>query len=413
MPSYLEKQWNTYHAVVYIPKDVQPRFGKKKFCKSLETDSKSEADLLKLPYVAEWKALISAARQTKGPLNIESIKEEVRLLREEIRTKWVGYENDAIMELATNLREHPNPKHADELLSRVTGAWNSTHEYVEEWLDAQEYLPKTVGEARPVLKQFCDRFRFFETTTQKDLESWVEELCADLNVVTVKKKIGFVRGFWTYCVEKGHTKAPPPPAGLVKRPKKSKRATAAAMKAMRQPWTTQDYHRLLGACEANLMLTDLIKLAAHTGMRREEICAMKLSNVKPDRFVVEDAKTAAGWRDIPIHQDIKQLVARLVDTSTDGYLLSGLTMNKYGTRGAALGQQFSRLKTRLGYPKHTHVLHCFRKTLAFMMRDAGIPEHHAALIIGHDIDSQTYGLYGDDINFTTKVKIMETVSYRL
>lgn len=413
MAQYLEKQWNTYFAVVYVPKDVQARFGKKKFCKSLGTDSKSEADRLKLPYVAEWKALIAAARKTKGPLDTKAISEEVRLLRDEIRNNWTGYERDAVLELASNLQDHPDSDYADELLSRVVGDWNSTHDRVDEWLEAQDYLPKTEGEARPVLQQFCDKFRFFETTTPKDLEAWVAELSAELNVRTVKKKVGFVRSFWAYCVEKGYTKAPPPPAGLVKQPKKSKKATAEAMRAMRQPWTVQDYHRLLAACEDDTVLSDLIRLAAHTGMRREEICAMTVQNVTAEKFVVEDAKTAAGWRDIPIHSDIKQLVARLVSNSTDGYLISGLTVNKYGTRGSALGQRFSRLKTRLGYPKSTHVLHCFRKTLALMMRDAGVPEHQAALIIGHDIDTQTYGLYGRDIHFSTKVSIIEKVSYRL
>ena len=59
-------------------------------------------------------------------------------------------------------------------------------------------------------------------------------------------------------------------------------------------------------------------MAAHTGARIEELCSLKLEQVMDDRFKIEDAKTEAGWRIIPIHDDIKQLVARLKDESTDG-----------------------------------------------------------------------------------------------
>lgn len=412
MPRYLEKQFNTYHAVVYIPKDVQPYFRKTKFTQTLQTDSLSDAQVLKLPYIAEWKALIKAARNNRGPIGLDVIADEVRLLRDEIRTKWKGFEDDAIMELATNLREHPNQHYADELLARVEGDWTATDGFVEDWIGQADFQPKTADEARSNLKLFCDKFRFFETVGKDDLKDWVDKLSASLHVTTVKKKIGFVRGYWQFCVDSGHTKAPAPQAGVVKKPKRSKAVVAEEMRTKRKSWAVEDYHRLLAARPDDTLLNDLIRLGAHTGARREELCAMRLEQVKSDRFIVEDAKTEAGWREIPIHKDIKQLVARLVGESTDGYLLSGLSENKYCNRGSAIGHRFSRLKTKLGYSQN-YVFHCFRKTLTFMMRDAGVLENHAALIVGHDLDSMTYGVYGTDISFAKKVEIMESISYKM
>lgn len=411
MPKHLERQFNTWHAVVYIPKDVQPYFRKTKFAQTLQTDSLSEAEVLKLPYVAEWKALIKAARNNKGPINLQAISDQVRLLRDEIKTKWKGFEDYAIIELAEGLRDNPDQDYAEELLSRVQGEWTPTDEFIDDWIAQAEFQPKTADEARSNLKLFCDKFRFFETTGKDDLNGWVDELTESLSIPTVKKKIGHVRGYWQYCVDKKHTKAPAPSQGLVKAPKRSKSTVAQEMRSKRKPWTVEDYHRLLAARPDDIVLNDLIKLGAYTGMRREEICGMKLEQVKSDRFVVEDAKSAAGWREIPIHTDIKQLVARLVDESIDGYLLPDLTANKYGHRGSAIGHRFSRLKTTLGYSKN-FVFHCFRKTLTYMMRDAGIPESQAALIVGHDLDTITYGLYGNDISFAKKVEIMEVVSYK-
>jgi integrase len=410
MPRHLEKQFNTWHVVVYIPRDVQPYLSKTKFAQTLQTDSLSEAEVLKLPYLAEWKALIKAARNGNGPINRQSIADRVRLLREEVRTKWKGYENDAVEWLAENLEEHPNMQYAEELLARVQGEWTSTDQFLEEWIAQAEFQPKTGDEAKSNIKLFCAKFRFFETIGKDELHGWVEELRSVLSVPTVKKKIGYVRGYWQFCVDKKYISVPPPPQGLVKAPKRSKATTAEEMKSKRKSWTVDDYHKLLAANPEDIVLTDMIRIGAHTGMRREELCGMRLEQVKSDRFVVEDAKSAAGWRDIPIHADIAQLVARLVNQSTDGYLLSDLTQNKYGERGSAIGHRFSRLKTKLGYPKN-FVFHSFRKTLASMMRDAGIPESQAALIVGHDIDTMTYGLYGNDISFARKVEIMMAVSF--
>lgn len=413
MPKHLEKQWNTWHAVVYVPKDVQPYFGgKTRFSQTLQTDSLTEAEVKKLPLVAEWKELIKAARQARGPVNVEDIAARVRLLRDEIRRKWQGFEDDAMLELASNLRDHPDQDHADELLNRVTGDWNPTADYIEEWLEDAEYQPKTADEARTNVQQFCKTFHIFEKVTRKDLEGWVEGLLAERSIPTVKKKVGHVRAYWSYCHKKEHTKATPPPDGLVPKPRKNKATATAAMKRKRGYWTVEDYNKLIVAKPEDTQLVDLIRLGAHTGCRLEEICSMPLANVKDDRFIVQDAKTEAGWREIPIHSDIKQTVARLVDESTDGFLLSGLSStNKYTKRGAAIGKRFGRLRTALGYPD-TLVFHSFRKTLLYLMRDRGVPEPQAALIVGHEPNTVTYGLYGNDISFGTKVEIMESISYK-
>jgi integrase len=414
MPKHLEKQEESrnWHAVVYIPKDVQPYFGgKTRFYKSLGTDSLSEAEIKKLPIVGEWKELIKAARKARGPVKVEDIAAQVRLLRDEIRRKWQGHEGDAMLELATNLRDHPDQGHADELFARVTGEWNPTADYIKEWLEHAEYQPKTADEARTNVQQFCDEFSIFEKVTRKDLEGWVEGLLKERSIPTVKKKVGHVRAYWAYCHKKEYTKATPLPEGLVPKPRKNKATATAAAKRKRGYWTAEDYQKLIVAKPEDTQLVDLIKLGAHTGCRLEEICAMPLANVKEDRFIVQDAKTEAGWREIPIHSDIKQTVARLVDESTDGFLLSGLSSeNKYRKRGSAIGKRFGRLRTVLGYPD-TLVFHSFRKTLLVLMRDVGIPEHQAALIVGHEPNTITYGLYGNDISFRSKVEIMESISY--
>ena len=115
-----------------------------------------------------------------------------------------------------------------------------------------------------------------------------------------------------------------------------------------------------------------------------------------DKIEIVDAKTEAGWRTIPIHPHITQTVARLVDTTTDGYLLSGLTFNQYGDRSNAIGKRFGRLKSSLGYGKD-YVFHSLRKGFATQPENATIPVTVVARLMGHEIEGQTFGNYSDGL----------------
>ena len=151
----------------------------------------------------------------------------------------------------------------------------------------------------------------------------------------------------------------------------------------------------LGACEDDT-LRDLITLGAYTGCRIEELCSLKLTDVYNDKVEIVDAKTEAGWRTIPIHPHIAQTAARLVDSSTDGYLLSGLTFNQYGDRSNAIGKRFGRLKASLGYGSD-HVFHSLRKGFATQLENATIPVTVVARLMGHEIEGQTFGNYSDGL----------------
>ena len=82
-----------------------------------------------------------------------------------------------------------------------------------------------------------------------------------------------------------------------------------------------------------------------TGARIEELCALPVSKVYDDHFEIEDAKSAAGWRTVPIHSKLAATVARLREASTDGFLLSGLEPNKFGDRSAAMSKRFASTRS--------------------------------------------------------------------
>lgn len=158
------------------------------------------------------------------------------------------------------------------------------------------------------------------------------------------------------------------------------------------------------------MLHDLIRLGAHTGCRIEELCSLRLEDVSSVSISIKDPKTPAGIREIPIHKDIRKLVGGLQKTSTDGYLISGLTFNKYGNRSNAVGKRFGRLKKKLDFGP-SHVFHSFRNTLARKLEEAGIPENIAARIVGHEFSTMTYGLYSGGVSLEVKQEAINQIGY--
>ena len=117
-----------------------------------------------------------------------------------------------------------------------------------------------------------------------------------------------------------------------------------------------------------------------------------------------------GWRDVPIHRELAQTMARLIEGSKDGYVLSGLTVNKYGDRSNGIGKRFGRLKTELGFGKQL-VFHSIRKTVVTILENAGVPENIVADIVGHEKTTMTYGLYSGGVSLAVKHEALAKLAY--
>ena len=103
-------------------------------------------------------------------------------------------------------------------------------------------------------------------------------------------------------------------------------------------------------------------------------------------------------------------MARLVDQSEDGYVLSGLTADKYGARSNGLSSRFGKLKTSLGFDQR-HVFHSIRKTVVTILENAGAPENVVADIVGHEKTTMTYGLYSGGTSLAVKREVLEKLAY--
>ena len=424
MPSYLQKRVNRWYAVLEIPKSVRPYFGKPRFIQSLKTESLTLAKLRVMKVVAAWKNEIAAAKgepvdDEQWP-TIHYIRGRQRKIIPPasqfhmLRNAKTDEEREAILisieESADHIGGSSDPE-ARRYYAIAIGQLVTFTEHLDEWLSTSRATAKTQDMQRSDVKRFASEFQMVQDVARPEVRRWITKLMNDdgLAPKTVHRILSALRGYWRYLQSIDVAGEDHEPFSKLDVARQNERT---APRSARQPFKPEDVAKLLNAAidRDDDQLADLIRLGMWTGCRIEELCALKVEQVKDDYFSIGNAKTEAGWRDVPIHRELAQTMARLIEDSNDGYVLSGLTVNKYRVRSNGVGKRFGRLKTELGFGKQ-HVFHSIRKTVVTILENAGVPENVVADIVGHEKTTMTYGLYSGGLSLDVKRDALDKLAY--
>ncbi|MDF2496113.1 DUF6538 domain-containing protein [Sphingomonas sp.] len=184
-------------------------------------------------------------------------------------------------------------------------------------------------------------------------------------------------------------------------------------------WKDDELRLLLSPPPKRSDLTEVMIVAMYTGMRLNEIASLTWGRVLSSDeggfttpyFLVEDAKTLAGNRMIPVHADLGWLLRR--DRGSDDERLWP-TFNEEGRGrrpGTDAGKEFTRFKAAKGFTSRTKAFHSFRKNVTRIMERAGVPENDWAQIFGHE-RGFTYRVYNPDgIDMRRRAEIIGLISY--
>lgn len=423
---YLVLRRQKWWAMHDIPKSLHDVLGTR-FAESLGTSDKKEAERRAAVLKARWLRELATARQ-KSPAGLE---DEAAFWKRLIRSSNSEEEREAhIHELAQRTErkvqrlldnagfndyadgwdEVPGVEEALRIKDIATGALLKSDEHLEEYLSTLGNEAKTVDMKRSTIQKFCQRFPYLPDIQRKDVQKWVNGQIQDGKAIaTVRRSLSEMRGYWAYLQSIEVVGENVLPFEKLSLPKASQKARS---EDDRRPFEAADVVKLLTEAEnkGDGQLADLIRLGMWTGARIEELCSLKVSQVGEGFLSIEDAKTEAGIRKVPVHTMLTATVDRLSKSSADGFLLSGLQPNKYGDRSNALGKRFGRLKSALGFTE-AYVFHSIRKTVATLLENAGVPENVAADIIGHDKPTLTYGLYSGGASLQTKREALEKIEY--
>ena len=402
---YLERRRNRWYAVMEIPRAKRPALGgRRRFVRSLQTESLSEAQQRVHAVVAAWKEELGGDEALAWRRAIEAAANDPDpqvLAREQAALEW-------------HLDDHyeRGDPEAVRFYRTATGALVETTRHLDEWLAGSSATQKTRDMQRSDVRRFAERFPTVQDVRRPEVRRWITELMNGddgLTPKTVQRVLSALRGYWRYLqsIEVASEEYEP-----FARLDVARRAKKGDPKAARQPFAPGDVLRLLDAAAErdDDQLADLIRLGMWTGCRIEELCALKTDQVGDESLTVEDAKTAAGHREVPIHKELAQTMARLIEESEDGHVLSGLTTNKYGDRSNGIGKRFGRLKSDLGFGQQ-HVFHSVRKTVVTQLENAGVSENVVADIVGHEKPTMTYGLYSGGTSLAVKAEALAKLAY--
>lgn len=418
MPQNLEKRNNVWYATVLVPTDVREALGKVRFKKSLGTSSEREAIRLGAPFIASWWAQIKQARGNTSAIVAEAQRWKRALSKapdEDTKETWELILADEVERIA----EAKGLQAAEDFRDLAAGITTPSNQHYETWKAQSNLAAKTQDQMTKDVSLLIAKFPTLQAITKASVRRWVDELTDDgKGPSSISRILSFCRSYWRHAQRYEESIKDVTPFSEVTNPtpkNKGKRKTANL------PYLAPDVVKLWEAASKrkvglaakapmDTQLADLIALGAFTGARIEELCSIKTNKVTEALFCIEDAKTTAGWREVPIHSAIAPLVKRLKESSKDGYLISGLSFNKYEDRSNAIGKRFGRLRTAQGFPA-SQTFHSFRSTVATLLENAGVPEGVAADIIGHDKPTMTYGLYSGGADMATKKAALEKVSY--
>lgn len=421
---FLQLRNHTYYARLTLPNDVREAFGKTELWKSLKTKNLRQAELKAAQVVALWKEQIEQARGNANGLREAStwrallldLKQLPDLTTDEAEQRLQDFKYaylDRIDEIAKEQGESAAIAFADV----VKGKRLPTLQHLEAWQSTRKVILRTLKQEATRISYLNERFPTLPIK-RKEVVKWIHELEAEGKAEeTIKGLIGTCRGYYSYLEQIEALGEETPNPFTNHRYEKRRKANKLDE---RQAYEPEEVPKIVQAAlskhrkrrDPNLYAAILI--AAYTGARIEEIARLKVSDVRERSgvayFAIEEAKSKAGLRDIPIHSQIRPLVSQLIAKSDDGYLLSGEPITTYNDRSSALGKRYHTLKKGLGYD-HRYVFHSFRKTLATILERKGLNHNQIAEIFGHEKLGMTFGTYSAGLDLPTKLEVVEQVQY--
>lgn len=436
MPN-IELRRNVWYATLHVPADARLAIGKSKFFESLKTTDKRTAELRAAPLVAKWKSRIAEVRGSSDPF----IEHALMWKREYETNEAPDVVRDFIEEESKKLAKVQGNDKA--FYAIATGQQHPLRPHYRDWLAQLTLVPKSVGQMERDVGELVGHFGTIEAITSASVRDWVRELTKDRPAsqgvaakkasshATIKRIMWAGGNFWRYLqdMELASIDLHPFKVPAFAKPA-TKKGISRLVRAQDEPANvTGGLSNLMGKggwipfqpgevvtirneaiSKGDKELADLIHIAMYTGARIEELCSLKLTECSEESISIADSKTVAGVRTIPVHSMLRPTVKRLIEQSKDGYLLSGLTFNKYGDRSNAIGKRFGRLKNALDFPDKK-VFHSIRKTVITMLENAGISENLAADIVGHEKPRITYGLYSEGHTLAAMREALERVTY--
>jgi integrase len=206
---------------------------------------------------------------------------------------------------------------------------------------------------------------------------------------TVERHLISIKAFLTFCLEQEWVQFNAATGLRVARDDRPKAAR-------RRPFSRAELTQLVARAELEYGtegdMTWLIKLAAYTGARLEELAQLSRANIREldGVWVVEfddldgrHLKNFSSVKVVPLHRAIREPFTAFVSKNSGQRVFSSFKPDKDGRFANKISSDFARLMDRAGLPDPRLVFHSLRHTLKREMSNARVDPDMRREIIGH------------------------------
>jgi len=417
----------TWYVSVSVPRPLRKALGKKTLVRSLNTTDIQQARIRRFAALAELKAEIEKVRQGGEG---DAVKQEA--------LEWRGYLSSMPDEVARDIAldriierteeisyRDQKPKEAAAFFELATGKATPLTTYLDRWLAGTTYTARTKADARTALRQLEDwcvqsgHPAFVEKISDRVAADFRDEALLKRGVHrrTANKKLSMLRRYWTW-LDRSLGMRPNPWAGKSLPKTQVNLIQADGPEGRERPFTDDELRNLLSG-DADPDLADLMRIAALSGMRLEEIGQLRVADCRDGLFNIRQGKTAAAVRTVPIHSALRHIVLRRVaGRGADEFLFPNLRGTGWdGNRTMAVSKRFKTYRCRLGVDDRRGTsrrskvnFHSFRRWFATKAEEAGIAENVIAAVMGHKKEGITLGVYSQAQLVEPKRRCVEAIS---
>jgi integrase len=417
--------------------------GKKKLIRPLHTDSLANANRLKWDAIAKLKAEIRAAE--KGQLDKpETLVEEALRWREDLQNEkpaiteffheqmgeYVEAHNyvipEHLIQRAQEIEQQKTTEAAKAFYRIAKGQATPVTAMIDLWLaERADMKPRQRTDYRRAVVKFSEWAPMaIEDVSRKVAGRYVSEemIGKGKHPKTANKDISCLSSYWKWLIKRGHVEGNPWQGQSLSK--------KLAPKSAKRPFA-DDEVRILMTGTKDVFLLDLMKTAALSGMRLEEIASLKVMDILDGTFNIRDAKTAAGVRRPPIHSALVAMIARRIKSKLPSdFLFEEMGGPRTGAqeRGQMGTKRFITYRRRLGIEERSESqrqsnidFHSFRRWFIQTARNAlqqgatGYDPWTIAEVVGHDTKSSeselamTMGVYAGPQTMGAKKACVEAV----
>ena len=127
-------------------------------------------------------------------------------------------------------------------------------------------------------------------------------------------------------------------------------------------------------------------------------------------MLIREGKTQSAPRKIPIHKSILPLIATMIASTQDGYLIEGLKIYR-GKRSHSISKRLGTRRKQLGFDRGKYTFHSLRANFVTELDNQGVDLSIIQSLIGHRQQSLVRSVYSGGPKIEKLMKIVNRVNY--